>query len=89
MTTNCYSTLHGLILGPTEEEVCKSDEAKEELMEDNVASTSDGTEDHTAEVSKELKDSDSASEPKDADVPIVPSEGNNSKASKKVLFIFR
>ena len=73
-------------LGPTEEEACKSDEGEEELMEDNVASTSDDTEDRTAEISKELEDTGSASEPKDVDATVVPKEGNNSKASKKVSF---
>ena len=75
-------------LGPTEEEACKNDEvAEEELMEDNVATTSDDTEDHTAEESKQqFEDSGNASEPKDVDATVVSNEGNNSKASKKVPF---
>ena len=72
------------LLGPTGEETCKSDEREEELMEDTVASTSDNTEDCKAEVSKELEDGSNAREPKDDDAVVVPSEGNNPKASKKV-----
>lgn len=71
-------------LGPTEEEACKSDEAEEELMEDNVASTSDDTEHRTTELSKEFEDT--ASEPEDVNATVVPNEGSNSKASKKVSF---
>ena len=70
------------MLGPTEEEKCKSDEAKEELMEETITSASDSREDHTTEVPEEQDGISSTSEPKNA--AVVPSEGNNSKPSKKV-----
>ena len=69
--------------GPAEEEKCKSDETKEDLMEEVITGTSDDIESCPAEVPKELEDgSGSTSKPKDCTV--VSSEEGNSKASKKV-----
>ena len=72
-------------LGPAEEEKCKNDEAKEELMEETITSAPDSREDCTTEIPEEQDGISSKSEPKDA--AIIPSEGNNSKPSKKVFLI--
>ena len=72
-------------LGPAEEEKCKNDEAKEELMEETITSAPDSREDCTTEIPEEQDGISSNSKPKDA--AVIPSEGNNSKPSKKVFLI--
>ena len=70
-------------LGPTEEGKCKGDEAKEELMKETITSASDSTEDHRSDVPEEQGDNIiNTSGPKSA--VSIPSEGIDSKPSKKV-----
>ena len=67
-------------LGPTEEGKCKGDEAKEELMKETITGASDSTEGHRSDVPEEQ--GDNIIGPKSA--VSMPSEGNDSKPSKKV-----